>query len=1149
MGQPVACRQCGAAFMMTVVTNPPPACPQCGGQLAPMAQQQPAFGQPQGPFAQQPGAFGQASNPFGQPGSPFGVQPVFPTHDPFAQAGLPGGFGAHQLPKPAASSGGIPALAWVGIAAAGGVGLLLILAVVLWPRSQPDQANLPPPVPPAAAPNVAMNPVAPVLIPNASTPAPGISTPSSPTTAALPATSKSDDSDPFSGTSDSSNPFEPSDTSSDADSGSSGGSIGKITPGGGLGGLDKFTSDPNDKAFRPRTAWSVQPDPPAELLEFTEPMKAMSNDLKLKSHADQLVFPHRPSYYAALATRDGGKEQIRVLDVRSGRTVGRPFPGKLDHDLSHSALSADGRHIATAVDFPEARILVADTKKGDVLQNIELDKGHRITDVAFAGAGQLIAIVNESFQETKVGIWDIVAGKPLTPIDLQVDPEDKHSNRRYGEHSLTVSPGGKYFAVLMGNVVCVYDVATSKLAGEVELETDKHGGSDAGLAFSASGNELAVVSGSFEKTISLIDVKSGEIISSTPVLKGDFDQVHLGRGGFRIQFLPEIGCFLLDGKLVVETSTGEAVFGIRAFDSPAKALPNARIVGIYDSNHSGTIFGEFRLPKTEIAKLTETLKSGGTLFDGLLGPAKEGDFSTAATLSIPPPGIDWKMEPIVRPAAFKREKAIKLPNPEDSFISGTQPVLSLSGNKFGWLPELREGHSKLFAADVASGKLEGDIEVLPNSRAVDISPDGSLVLVAVSKDFSRDNAKARRLEVYSIPLKKHVLAWKVETPPVDEKGRKHAASGNLFAEAYFIEKNQVLTRQDDGRIVLWELPAVKAKYVLDSKSQLAGFSPGRRYALLHSREQKLLRWLEVQTGQWCGEWTYDGWLDPALVFSPAGDKIAQVTTANGYTMVRLFNTADGKQLKEMVIPPLYSQADRLNWNEDRYLLIDSVLIDLENGAPAWRYSVAGRPLIGPDGRYWWSNADRGLTTLTPTQVPSDEVRKAVAKLKPKPIAPLIGPGTHVSVQIGPLAGGLGQADAQQMLVEQVKLRGWIVDPNAPYRLFASSQEGSDQVTYRGFGGAQTQTVSVRKVTTTYRITDNTNQDVWKVEFTSSANAPFFISLQEGKSLQEEVNKGFDASLRSSINGVSIPLLIFPQDAYSKLNHSVLTQNGETIHKK
>jgi hypothetical protein len=263
-------------------------------------------------------------------------------------------------------------------------------------------------------------------------------------------------------------------------------------------------------------------------------------------------------------------------------------------------------------------------------------------------------------------------------------------------------------------------------------------------------------------------------------------------------------------------------------------------------------------------------------------------------------------------------------------------------------------------------------------------------------------------------------------------------------------------------------------------------------------------------------------------------------------MVKLFSTANGAQLKEMVIPPLYSQADRLNWNEDRYLLIDSILLDLENGAPTWRYSLAGRPLIGPDGRYWWSNADRGMTTLTPSQVPSSEVRKAVAKLKPKPIAPLIGPGTHVSVQIGGLAGGLSQADAQQMLIEQVKLRGWIVDPNAPYRLFASSQEGADQVTYRGFGGAQTQTVSVRKVTTTYRITDNTNKDVWKVEFTSSANAPFFISLQEGKSLQEEVNRGFDASLRSSINGVSIPLVIFPPDAYDKLNQSILTQDGERI---
>lgn len=1133
MGQPVACRQCGAAFMMTVVTNPPPACPQCGGALAPMQQPQ----QPQMGLGSQPG--------FG-----LGPQAGFPAHDPFAQPGLPG-FASQTLPpyaaKPAASSGGIPVLAWIGMAAAGGVALLLVLVVALWPRSKPAQANMAPPIPPAnVSPNapLTVTPPVPVPPPNLPTPqpSPNINTsPVQPVNPVVPSVSTDTADD------DTSSPFQPETGGTDA-GGKSGNSIGKMTSGGGLGGLGKFTSNSNEKLFEPRTPWSVQPDPLAEVLEFNMSERPMSTDLKTKSHSHKLVFPQRASYYAAVALREGSNDQIRILDIRTGRSVSK-FPGKIDHDLSHTALSADGRHIATAMDFPQRQILVAETKNGKLLQNIELDKEHRVTDIAFAGPGQLVAVVNESFQKSQVGVWDIVEGKPLASVDLTVDPEEKHSNRRYGDHSLTVSPGGKYFAVLMGNIVCMYEVATGELKGEVELETDRHIGSDSGLAFSPSGDELAVVSGSSDKTISLIDIKTGSVVSTTPVLQGEFDRMYGGRDGIPLQYLPDIGCFLVGGKLVVETSTGEAVFGVKAFEGQARALPNARLVGIYDNGH-GVVFGEFRLPKAEISKLTETLKFGGTLFDGLLGPAKEGDFSAALTVSIPPPGVEWKMEPIVRPESVKRDKVIKLPNPEDNFGHSTQPVLSLSGNKFAWLPEVREGHSKLFAADVASGKLEGDIEMLPNSRALDISPDGSLVLVAVTKEHSRDNVKARRLEIYSIPLKKHVLAWKLEAAATNDNGRKnpHGGNTNLFAEGYFIEKNLVLTRQDDGRLVLWSLPDVKAKYVLDSKSKLAGFSPGRRYALLHSQEQKVLRWLEVKTGQWCGEWAYDGYLDPALAFSPNGDKIAQVTTANGYTMVRLFSTANGEQLKEMVIPPLHSRADRLNWNDDRYLLIDSVLLDLENGAPTWRYTVTGHPLIGPDGKYWFCNSERGMTTLVPSQVPSEEVRKAVGKLKPKPVAPLIGPGSRVAVQVGGLAGGLNPADAQQMLIEQVKIRGWIDDPNAPFRLFASSQESSEQVTYQGtgFGGGQTQTVSVRKVTTTYRITDSTNKDVWKVEFGSSANAPFFVSLREGQSLQDEINKGFDSSLRSSISGVSIPLVIFSQDAYTKLRHSVITASGEQI---
>ena len=133
------------------------------------------------------------------------------------------------------------------------------------------------------------------------------------------------------------------------------------------------------------------------------------------------------------------------------------------------------------------------------------------------------------------------------------------------------------------------------------------------------------------------------------------------------------------------------------------------------------------------------------------------------------------MEPYVPPDTLGGKKVLKLPNPEDDYTRTTQPVLSLTGNKFAWLPERREGHSKLYAADVVTGKLEGDIEMLPNSRAIDISPDGSLVLVAVTKEYSRDNVKARRLEVYSIPQKKHVLAWKVEAPPTWWEGAPTAA--------------------------------------------------------------------------------------------------------------------------------------------------------------------------------------------------------------------------------------------------------------------------------------------------------------------------------------------------------------------------------------
>jgi DNA-binding beta-propeller fold protein YncE len=1093
MGQPVGCRQCGAAFLMTAVSNPPPRCPQCGGQLALLPQQ------PQG---------------YAPPGMPFG-----------APGG--GGYGQPAYGKP---GGGVDNRRVVLVAAIGGGALLLFLmmagaAYMLWPRSKPPVANIPGMQPVQPAPSPFSPPTQPTISPPTWTPPSSIPPRSSPTPSLSPGSTLPSTID------------EPSDDPSDDDASTSTSrpAAGRIntTP----SNLGRFGGS-SEEQFKPRVAWKVQPDPLSEPLEFTVPMKPMTVATETSRHSTHVVFPRRPSYFVALGLDDYKNKQVRVLDLRTGKAVAK-FPGDLDREVWHSALSADGRYVATIIDRPQ-KILVAESKTGKVVRGIDLEDRSRLLDMAFAGDGQLVTIVQEDYSKARSEIWNVVEGQPIADFPLELKTEkERYSSKRYIEHSLAISPGGRYFAAMISNVVCVYEVDSGKLAGETQLPSEGYS-SQGGLAFSPDGNELAAFTESGGKVIHTIDVKSGDIASSTSVATGEFDGLlSHGRDGPPIQYLPELGAYLINGTLVVEATTGEAVYGIKAFGGGAtRVLPGNRLVGMYATDGGkGGAFGEFRLPSAEIAKLTDALKGGGTLFDGLLGPAKDGDVSAADHVRLPLNEVAWSMEPFSTDEVRAPRKPINLPTPSDSWNRSGKPVLNYTGTKFAWLPERRDAHSRLYGADASTGKVEGDIDVLPNSRALDISPDGSLVLVAVTKSWG-SQLNARRLEVYSLEKKKHVFAWRLE-PEVPTEGQRNTTN-TQFAGAHFIEKNLVLTETETGRLMLWTLPEAKATWVFDGKLKIAGFSPGRRYVLLHDREHQKLRWMEVRTGKWCGDWKYDGYQEPALAFSPNGDKIAHATTLNGYTALRIYKVSDGSPVKEYVVPPLWASEERISWNAERYLLVDRVLFDLENGAPAWQIHVSGQPLIGPDGKYWFIETARGGTSLSPSEVPSDDMLRSLAKLKPKPVAPIIGPGTRMSVQVGSLAGGLNPSEAQKVLEQQVESRGWVVDPAAPFKLFASSSEGSESVTYADMMGKGKETVSIRKVTTTYRITDAAGKEVWKTEFTSSQHAPFIVHVQQGQSVQSKIDQdGFNQSLKHSVSGSGIPLLIFPADAYSKLQTTFL----------
>jgi hypothetical protein len=1118
--------------MMNAMASPPP-CPQCGGQLVPM----PSGNAPLGPSSTNtsiPDPFaslGAGANPLG-PSNPWQANNAFAP-----QSG--GGFGQPMAPtKP---SGGISGLMLVGIGGAVLMGLVLVVGVIAFAsRSRRPVAEAPPP--PPVAPMPAVNPATLPLpaAPANDSAAPGgnLASPNSTPPAFPPLFPQA----PRNQTDSPSTPADSTPTSTAETPASPPPNLGKLKPASGSERLGNARDLEN--SFEPRVPWSVQPD--GFELEWPVAEKPLAIAVETSESQTRVVFPERPSYFAAVGLNEFRNKQVRIYDLRTGKAVNK-FPGEFDHDRHNTALSSDGKYIATVVQSP-LRILVANTKTGKVAQEIELGTTRRVDRLIFAGDTQLVAVVGD-FSKSFAGVWDVEAGETLAEFELETPRDDGFSTRRYQSHTLTASPGGKYFAVMVGEVISVYEAANGQLAGETILSGGHY--SSAELAFSSRGDELLVLHGSPGEIVR-ISMNDGEVTGRVNIVPGEFERVSGGHRAVALQELPNMGCYLIRGKLVVDADSGNAVFGVNAFQESCRTLPGGRIVGLLHNRQAkGSTLGEFRLPRAEIEKLAGVLRGGGTLFDSLLGEAKVGDLSDAEVISHPPREITWNMEIDLAPSPGVR-KPLVLPKAERYTYTGSHEfILNPAGSHFAWLPTLGDAHSRLWVANGNSGKLEGDIEVLPKSRAVDISPDGSLALVAITADhYSRySGLQARRLEVYSIPQKKHVFAWRMEPEPSvgreDRPSFTTNAASNRFSKAYFIEKNFVLTQLEGGRIVGWTLPDAKAKYEFRTDAKIAGFSPGRKYVLLQFSNERRLCWMDAKTGKWCGQWAYEGF-QPAVAFSPTAEKVICVSPDNGYTRIVVHSATTGDLLDEFIVPPVATLSEKIAWNDERFVIIDRIVFDLESGAPVWQIHFSGDPLIPASGKAWViDRTAQNAVAMYPAEIPSKSLRERFAKSNAKPVAPIIGPGTKVSVHVGSLAGGINPADAYKALSEQVTKRGWTVDANAPFRLFASSAESSGgTVEYRGSG--RTESVNVRQVKTTYVISDTSGREVWKREFTAQTSTPFSVVLQEGKSVQQMLNESFDNTLKHSVDGGSLPVLVYPDGIYQRLPTTRISVKGEEM---
>jgi hypothetical protein len=845
----------------------------------------------------------------------------------------------------------------------------------------------------------------------------------------------------------------------------------------------------------------------------------------------RVIRPSAPSsFFAALIPLRKG---VAVGHLESNAPLSLITP-EFSFHREVGALSADGRALALAAQVGNhTELMVLDSRHGNVLQTIPLEPGKRVASLHFAGADKLVAGVagNHTRAEPVISTWNVVTGEQVSLISLPAPIPDKYNPQNYNVERLAVSPGGKFVACVFRHKVTLFDLAKGEQAGEL-FGANQANNTDVAFAFSPDGRELAIMGGEQVPGCQLwrFDLSSGKSIAQTTVRLGDFRQVG-SNPPQHVAYIPSLNSVLLNGQFVVDFTSGQVIHTLDSFLAKPPSVVHDQLVGVTDGDQLRVV--SVGLPVEKLTARRETFQRGGTLEDSMLGDAKQGTLAGVRRLEMPTRDFFWNLAASEPPPRVSGPQTIQLPRvfPEGrSSARGSYglPVHSALGRHIAWLPYEVRTASRLFSVDAASGKAIGGLEMRPETRAFDISHDGSLIIVGSSKArYLHAEESMERLELYFLPQKKLLFSWRVQSPhasPADQP------DPSRFTDAWFITKSQVLTRMEGGSLVLWKLPEVQAQWVLaGEKISVVDFSPDRQWVQLNLGARRLHAWLDVASGEWKGVLPIENEIDTSLELTRDQRRYARLSpnSRTNIWQLTLGNLPGGEVTAQFDVP----FSGRIRWLDDRYLLSEpTVIIDSQTGQPICKVEGLGNLSRAADGTYWLFVDSKTNPRLTRTPFPRPALLAKLRTLPPASIQPVLGPGSRVALGAG------FKTDHQAMAQHQIAFekRGWIMDQAAPLRLnFSSQQDAGQTVTYRRGTSGKTETVTVPgPYKTQSSITDSSGKILWKAEgsYLGSA-APPVVVLQGQETLQDQVTPLAEAPEARVDN---FPQLLFGTDWYPKL---------------
>ena len=923
----------------------------------------------------------------------------------------------------------------------------------------------------------------------------------------------------------------------------------------------------NSAPALPPTSWSARPDPPLAPVEYKKGKIA----IPLPSNAE-LRLPYGPSHFILGFARDFQKEIWEVIDLRTGKGIGKPIQAKLDIDYRSEAFSPDGRYLAALQrrSGDEIPIGVWSFISGQMERVLRV-KGWRVSaPLRFGAAHQLVSLHEQEHNLSVLTLWNLQTGDKVREIGF---PAGSGENRLQPE-SLAVSPGGKYATLVMGNQLGVFDLTTGQPAGNAVLPVVPS--SCEGTAFSPDGRELALVVGSGSgHRLFIVDFSSGRI---------DVDQDYRGNlrfffyDGPVLDWLPDKSGLIWRGHILLERTSGEEVWYFDTTDGNPRRFIRDNELLVLVRDRGQKLLRTFDLPEKEIDKAMLAVREGGVAIDAALPPLTTPDTFGVTQQTLPNGRTAWSLSPDAAgptPRGQERELLVAKSgeNVRGVMFAGTsagkvvvqKEITPPAG------PGFRPARQVVIERyDLTSGERGQSLEVPHVYQLADVSPSGRFAVVA----FAPEANKYDRLDILGLAPKKHVAAWR---PYGGEKEQPAAAGNNQQARfpslwglpsdprsiawISMLDDEHLLTVNTTGKLVCWKLPECKALYAFADFGEPLAVSAGRKYlAGGHSGE---FRVFEALTGKCVGD------LDSPLsgsrairgAFRPDGQELVAVIDAGTDKMLVRWDMKNGKLTQEVPIPavavssyvPFYAAHNGvrlgMEYRGNNFLMIDDqFLVDLSKRALVWRYHLPQGHFAAnsPDDRTWYcirknNVADQSMF-LTSIDTPSNSVlNKSQGKSLEKQL--VLYPGMSVRVAVDLSAAGMSDLTptVAKAVAQGLEARGLVIDPAAPlvFSVVAAQRATGEQIqVYSGsspFGynpffnpGQPSQTISQEELAVRLSVSDAGGKVLWHMD--RSARMRAFGSVRSGDAgtqLRDEMVKQFESVLAGSGSATqSLPRYIF-----------------------